>query len=370
MTHPPACDVRGCTIAGIGAIAVDHVFVARQGHPFRYHSSRGGGSVWNLLAHLAQAGFTTMACGAYAGDELGTEAVHELAYLGVDISGLARLAGKHSPVFTQWLDNESRHGPPIPQDNFTLDCPICGRAPSSDDVVQFSSPLFAPGAFHRDRSFVCTDRLTAETISAGRRATQTGSMTALDLGGVSGLKGLDLGEPSNWVSEFDVVAMPNAVASLLTCTTVADFAEKLLANRTAALAITRGRDGFHLYLRASDGAMIACTSSAPAVAHVVDASGAGDAFMARLIECALQLGTMETDDRRVSFPDSCLEAISAKLRAAPIRVLGGVGARAALPECPARTRWSKRLASLRGQPLEALRGQLANTRPCCFCGRD
>jgi sugar/nucleoside kinase (ribokinase family) len=353
-------------VVGIGAIAIDHVFVAAQGQPFHYHMSRGGGSVWNVLGHLAWAGFSTMACGVHADDELGTEAIRELAHFGVEVSGLVCCAGRCTPVFTQWLDEESRHGPSIPQDNFTTDCPICRRTPS-DDVVEFSDAFFVMSSLPQ-HLLVCTDRLTRETISAIRRAARSGSVTALDLGGASGLKGRDRGELCDWVGEFDVVALPSAVASWLSDATIEDFTARVLANRTSALAITDGRAGFRLFLREPGNGMMACVSPAPAVPHVVDASGAGDVFMARLVECTLQLAARE-DGGRLSFPPDCLDAVAVVLRTAPIGILGGIGSRATLPSPAPTTSWGKRLATRRGQSLEVLREQLANTRPCCFCGR-
>jgi sugar/nucleoside kinase (ribokinase family) len=362
-----AGEIKSGVVVGIGAIAVDHVFVAQSGRSFCYHASRGGGSVWNLLAHLARAGFKTMACGAFADDDLGTEAVGELAHLGVDTSRLVRRTGKHTPVFTQWLDEDWRHGPPVPQENFTVDCPICGRI-SCDDAVQFSGSLFAVDAHPRPLA-VCADRLTSETISVVRAAARSGCLTALDLGGVSGLKDRDRRELGDWIGEFDLVAMPSAVASWLADTTVAQFAARLLARRTGALAVTCGRDGFHLNLRAANDDAMARTSAAPSVAHVVDATGAGDAFMAQFIDCVLQSAARQATDWRLSFPDADVDAIVAKLRAAPVGVLGEVGSRGTLPAHTPSTGWAMRLAALRGQPLEALRRQFAEARPCSFCGR-
>jgi sugar/nucleoside kinase (ribokinase family) len=359
-----ARDGKHFKVAGIGVLAVDHVFAAEPGEPFRYRGSRGGGSVWNVLAHLAQAGVGAIACGACGADDAGKEAAHELSELGVDIRGLAYPAGTRTPIFTQWLDESSRHGPAIPQDNFTVDCAVCGRPPPAD-IARFSGALSAPA----DVRCVCADRLIDETAPAIRRARDLGMTTALDLGGTAGIKDVDRALLRGRIGDFDIVAMPGAVASWLGETEAEVFAEALIGNGAGAVLVTGGRDGFRLRLRGPDGGLLRLDSAPYPIAAVVDATGAGDAVMARLIECSLRMATPAAGARGLTFPGDAPAALAEALRAAPAETLGGVGARASLPAAPPATAWGKRLASLQGTPLDGLRERLADTRPCVFCGQ-
>lgn len=358
------------SVAGIGTIVADHVFVASGGQFYRYHGSRGGGTVWNILAHLAQAGFNATAYGSRAADGPGIEATGELKSLGVDISKLIESVGKRSLVFTQWLNDDIRHGPAKPQNNFSLECPICGRVPARDQMLEFTSGQFKPGETSGSVALVCADRLTSATVAAARNARAAGSFSALDLGGVAGLSHSARADLAEWVGEFDLVAMPAAVAAWLVSGPASEFSSRLLSNHTAVLTITRGKQGYELFLRAADGDTIFRKGRSPDTERVVDATGAGDAFMAALIGNALRLGKADGKDRRLHFRPGDRETLMAALTAAPVSVLGGVGARSCFPECPDRTDWGKRLAPLRGRTLDDLRRHYAEVRPCYFCALD
>jgi sugar/nucleoside kinase (ribokinase family) len=215
---------------------------------------------------------------------------------------------------------------------------------------------------------VCADRLTLETVTAARQARRTGCFTALDLGGTAGLSRRNRHELVAWAGEFDLVSLPLKVASWLTDGEISDFVRSVRSNRTAALALTKGPDGFDLFLRGEDDATSTCTSAAPDAEPVVDACGAGDAFMAALIACTVQRGIPDERAHRLRYCTADRDAMVAALREAPVTSLGGMGARAAFPEGPDHGRWSMRLSLLRGRILDELRRQFADVRPCCFCG--
>ncbi|HWA23957.1 MAG TPA: PfkB family carbohydrate kinase [Caulobacterales bacterium] len=350
-------------VAGYGVIAADHVFVADKSGQYRYHGSRGGGTVWNVLAHLSQSGSHTFACGTCASDGPGDHAMAELRWLGVDTSGLIVPPGTQSPIFTQWLNQATRHGAEIPQGNFTTECPICLRAPEASRLAI----LKGDGERPQNCALVCVDRLTPETISIAAGARAAGVLSALDLGGVPAHATEARPALLEGLARFDLVAMPAGVAAALCGRSVEGFVEKLMADGVAALALTRGQAGFDLAVRTDDQGIVRRTSAAPELETVADATGAGDAFIAALLGLALDPSIADRADGRLTFRADALDTLVAGLKTAPSRVLSGVGARAGLADHPALTKWGSRLTPLRGLTLDSLRQRFGETRPCWFC---
>jgi sugar/nucleoside kinase (ribokinase family) len=192
-------------------------------------------------------------------------------------------------------------------------------------------------------------------------------LSALDLGGVPGAGPNDRSERSAWIGAFDVVAMPAAVASWLAHGATHALFERLSAHRTRVLAITRGQQGYELLLRGAAGEVLSAASAAPDVKQVMDATGAGDALTAALLGGALRLGKTGAGEQQLYFCAGDRDLLMAELRDAPLSVLGGIGARAGFPENPNHTDWARRLAPLRGQPLDELKEQYGGVRPCWFC---
>jgi hypothetical protein len=144
LTYRSGSRSLSANIVGIGTIVAEHVIATDGSGLCRYYGSRGGGSVWNILSHLARAGLRTTARGTYAMDEPGTEAVRDLEFLGVATSKLTSIAGKRSLIFTQWFREDMRHGPAIPQEDFSTECPLCRRTPAPAEVPEFMAALFTP----------------------------------------------------------------------------------------------------------------------------------------------------------------------------------------------------------------------------------
>lgn len=356
---PRAPPVAAIKVAGFGVLAADHVFVADKNGDQRYHGSRGGGTVWNVLARLSQSGARTLACGAYATDGPGAQALAELRWLGIDTTALHATDG-HTPTFTQWLNDDMRHGADMPQHQFTTDCPVCERPPGA-----FAAP--DPRSVQLgDSALLCVDRLTPETARAARMARKQGALTAIDLGGVAGLAPRSRPRLLKDMTLFDLIAMPGPVATWLCGRPVDAFAKELIEQGASAVAITHGRDGFELTVRIQDDTITrrACVA---AETNVADATGAGDAFLAALIAGALDPSMARADTARLGFRLEALDALASALQAAPLGVLGGVGARFGLCEHPTLTDWGSRLAPLRGFTLDELRRRAGGARPCWFC---
>ena len=314
-------------VGGMGLVAVDHVFVAEHGGPYIYHATRGGGSVWNALARLTALGHPTKAFGTCAKDQQGIEALHELAFLGIDTTAMSIAEDGITPVFTQWLNETNRDGPATPQDNFTLACPVCEHLPDLSSFVQFAPPALDIVEADGSLRVACFDRLTDCTVDAKRSAVRAGAFAAIDLGGLSGLISRNKSELVTQLREFELVSMPGAVASWLTADRPEDLAAMLFSGRTGILALTNGRDGFNLFVRSPAHSIQSTNSPAPLAAHVVDACGAGDAFMAALISCALELGASDGKPPFLALPLDAIDGMVRVLRAAPCDVLRGIGAR-------------------------------------------
>jgi sugar/nucleoside kinase (ribokinase family) len=85
--------------------------------------------------------------------------------------------------------------------------------------------------------------------------------------------------------------------------------------------------------------VFSAASPAPDVKHVVDATGAGDALTAALVGGALRLGKAGDGKQGLYFCAGDRHTLMAELKAAPLNVLDGIGARAGFPEYPAHTDW-------------------------------
>src|SRR6266850_263365 len=94
---------HGPQLLGLGDLVLDHTFERRGLTDWRYVSSRGGGTLGNVLASAATAGAGAAAVGTAGGDRWGESVRAELAGYGVDVEGVVLLPRKKTRVIFQLI---------------------------------------------------------------------------------------------------------------------------------------------------------------------------------------------------------------------------------------------------------------------------
>lgn len=352
-------------IVGVGELVYDHIFVKQQGH-YYYTGSRGGGSVFNVLANTAVMEDGSAAIGVGGNDWYGQCAIDELRELGIDITGLSLLPFKRTRVISETQDVRDFTLWQLGSHKFSMVCRVCGSQPPDRALALVRAhELQRALALALDNvGIMCFDRLTQDRVQAARRCQRRGILTVLDIGRVGFLRYVAPIRIATWLSAFDIVLMPSAVANSLFERSGLSLDQLAMHGPRLMLLASKGGEGMNAYHTAGRKLNSGRRFAAPVVDKVVDDAGAGDMVLAQVVHRAAEIlfrGTsLHTLDSESLF-EIVAEAIESTRP-----VLGALGARGHVhlqhpitPELP--SEWL-------GMSVEQINSIRDLDAPCPFCG--
>jgi sugar/nucleoside kinase (ribokinase family) len=347
-------------IVGFGDLTYDHIFGEEQDEDVCYIDSRAGGSVFNVLATVGNLGGRTAAYGTGGRDVYGQAAREELLFFRSE-AYISLLPRKRTLIIFETLRYDRTGFWQHNRSSFSMTCPICSfRAPDASIArIERGSP--DNRSYDFSAKFACFDRLTfARTRIAGEYRAK-GVSTLLDLGKSDFIRYRPALHVISALENYDIVFVPEWMA--LSLTRRAGFAsiEGLVTSGfIKVMIVSKGPRGLTLYDARKHQLRVANFDS-PSVDNLIDDSGAGDAFLGRLLWKLSELGGLKSVNFR-EFSLATENSISG-LRA----VLETTGARGHLPRFeddapPIPERW-------RGLPSYTIRQELCSEDQCPFCLR-
>ena len=352
---------------GIGELVYDHVFAIARGKT-TYIGSRGGGSVFNLLANQAAVGGRAIAIGVGGHDWFGESAKDELKEIGVDTSNLNLLKGKRTRVIFEVHPERQESSFESPRKLFSIVCPICRSRIPENELARLRQKEVATAKAWPRASFICFDRLTKERIEIARTCRLRGISTALDLGRIGYLRFFPAAQIVAALGAFDFVLCPLRVASSIARRAGFVKIEDLcLAGPRLAMFVTKGSQGMTVYdARFETGVRV--TELPPTkCAEVIDDAGAGDAFLAKVLSTLASRERSELEregDDHVRMDEVAARAVS---ELGP--VLSAYGARGHI-KIEQSLFNANPIQQFEGVEIETIRQKIGTTDPCPFCGTD
>jgi sugar/nucleoside kinase (ribokinase family)/fructoselysine-6-P-deglycase FrlB-like protein len=310
---------------------------------------RGGGSIFNILANLAQRGWQARLQGAAGLDEGGRFAIDDLAALDVDVGKVEFQPRRRTRLIFETLAVDDSLQVGGMAHAFTTKCPVCGQRVR--DRQRPTLPLVVDPT-PRVGEWAIYDQLTRGRIAHAQQARAAGARTVLDLGAVSYLRYQPTALILSHLREFDLVFLNQRVAMSLT-NRIGATAQDLSALLAATIVVTtQGPHGAVV----SDASGFSERHPAPSISKLVDDSGAGDALCSYTLD---YLAHQHADTLTAAMVATAVGHAQELL--AP--VLMQIGARGHLPKAPP----SPIFDGLRGRTVGGLAAQSVDERQCALC---
>jgi sugar/nucleoside kinase (ribokinase family)/fructoselysine-6-P-deglycase FrlB-like protein len=339
---------------GAGEIVFDHTFRIEHGAGTRYLFSRAGGSVFNQMMNLAAAGQNICATGVGGEDKFGESAVHEMSSMRIDVRGVALYSNLNTVVITQELmpsgQSETRH-------SFSKECKICGLEQSYPRLARFDSARRSHNALQKT-SFFCVDRFTRSRLQLAREYRQAGVVTVVDIGRFGYLRFVPAAEILAGLGLFDIAFMPLKVANSVARRLGFADVGAICSVAPVILLISEGARGITIYDGRGTGSIRPIRVSSRQSSQLVDDAGAGDVFLADLLNASREPDNMRTCSPGIleGWVASAVESVQPALRS--------IGARGHLPN----RQKIRELAQFEGLLVEDIRQKTSGMKDCPFCG--
>jgi len=307
-------------ILGLGDLVHD-AFYDREAGSLRYRGSRGGGSVWNILANASAGGARTGGIGVAGEDARRDVAVADNESLGIELLWLGS-SGAH---VTCTMHHFQRANPPLYGGSYqtTGRCRACQRRPTfaklADDR-RLKSVL--QETLDRDPGIFVADRLSKTRSDWALALRRRNWITAIDIGYPGYLNYYRPEFLADLVSSFTVVFVQASVANALEAK-LHEPDEAGIARRFGSiLMVSNGDEGMRVY-DGRRGSVRRFEVRAPDC-QVVDTVGAGDCLFGSLLSGLTPAeavdGVPQLELRDVQ--QMCSEAMESVIPA-----LGSIGAR-------------------------------------------
>lgn len=342
---------RQLSIVGVGELIFDHICSPGQrDNEGSLRESRGGGSVFNILANLAQLGWNAAVQGVVGQDAAGDLALADLQGLGVDTTGVKQLPGRRTRLIFEVLGVRNSAQVGGTRHSFTTKCPVCSRRIETNQRPALrANTLKEPVPTH----WALYDQLTAGRIEHAKEARKAGAGTVLDLGAVGYLRYQPTARILSHLRLFDLIFLNSKVAASITKRAGIPEADLSSLLPGSVLVVTRGEHGATV----TDSFGFTDRVRAPEVPRVLDDAGAGDAL------CAHTLNHLARSTGLRNFRASEVAEALKKAEQEIIEVLGVIGARGHLPQAPTCAEFNK----LIGRSFDDVREESKRANICLLC---
>lgn len=195
------------SLLAVGHLIVDHTFL-RSEDSCTYLGSRGGGSISNIAWNFQRAGGRASLVSEINPGLPQNVAVDDLKSTGCNVYATERRSvSRTQAIFHTILPTDTHNN--YFSHKFSLNCP-CER----EHRGFFSSFPFSSGSFENAKALIpshrifCADRLVKDNVALAQIARQLEKLTALDLGRASPLRYFSTTRLASYLEPFDLVLMP------------------------------------------------------------------------------------------------------------------------------------------------------------------
>lgn len=309
-------------IVGLGELVHDAHY-SRIGGQFTYVGSRGGGSVWNILANAAARGHAVGGIGTSGGDDRRTLALEDNSRLGIHPISMT----SQPTALTSTMHHFPRDAANRPRRyQTTSKCLRCQQRITSAKLVNDKRIEAGPESFELPSAIFVVDQLTTLRARWARELKQNDWTTVADLGYPGYLR---FRQPDSLIAElsaFDVLVLQGSVSKFLSGR-IANGDSADLARRLGSIVLISDGDRG---LEAFDGrGSIVHRFKLPAPASdVVDTVGAGDRLLGSLLALMIEAGHTHGE---VTLSPETIEGLCAEAMQMVPEALTTVGARGHLP---------------------------------------
>lgn len=309
-------------LLGLGRVVHDAHW--RRGvSEMQYLGSRGGGSVWNILANAAALGVSTAAIGVSGDDERADVALADNASLGIDTVLVERIDGRVTSTMHHFPRPGS--GDQTRYQTSSL-CQRCQSRPEGPRLIQSARISAGPRPYELAQGTLVVDQLSRLAADWARQLRSDGWATAIDIGYAGYLRFSSAATLESHLREFGLIVVQARVANFLEEKlrgSIADIARQL----RSVVLVSDGEKGL-LGWDARDGEAHGFSVPAP-ICEVVDTVGAGDALLGGILG-NLALSHEGVNPLRAATWDGIEAACQRSMESIP-DVLASVGARGHLP---------------------------------------
>lgn len=277
--------MSGISLYGLGKVIHDAHYERQAGELF-YRGSRGGGSVWNILANAASTGIPVGGIGVGGDDARAELVLQDNADLGIQNVFIDLLAGRITGTMHHFPSSSANSSIRF---QTTSKCLRCFNRVSSAKLNE--SPRLNAGLDSLELlpSILVVDQLTQQTAGWAAASKVSGWTTAIDLGYPGYLRFSHANTLISQLRAFDLIVAQRGVASFLVGKlqpggTADDVARTL----GTILLISDGDRGLSAY-DGRGGRVKTFRVEAPTT-EVVDTVGAGDTLLGGILSAAIKSG--------------------------------------------------------------------------------
>lgn len=312
-------------VKGFGVLYYDLLFKSTE-KGVVHLGGRAGGSVANFLSNCALNGGDASFYGLAGEDLFGSQARRDLADSGVKCETHLLEPRKKTRIIFETLGKPSELQFGLDEHSFGVTCPSCGQAEEAGVMKTLPSSFFERnsdlegGVYYFDSASLARARF----LDSGRKTKEI--FAVADLGRIGALRYMKDSEMLGVLNRFDSIFCSAVVGRSLLKRTNSDSYQVLLdVLDLALLVVSDGANGVQAYFKSPKANIESLELSAP-TCKVVDAAGAGDAFLAGMIS-RLALAGEGFISRKLFDSRTVADALDAgrSLASAAIQTLGARG---------------------------------------------
>jgi sugar/nucleoside kinase (ribokinase family)/phosphoheptose isomerase len=279
-------------IVGLGDLVHDAHY-ERLGDTLRYTGSRGGGSVWNILANAYAQGAEAMGVGFGGLDDRREVVLDDHKRLGIDMLW----AGTHASRATCTMHHFPRPNPPLygGQYQTTGRCRVCLRRTDFAKLRDASTVSEAWSRIPNGANILVVDRLTTLRTEWARELKVRGWLTAIDIGYPGYLSTYKPESIAEQLGSLSLVFVQGPVANAL-MSKLHEADEAGVARRLECVFIVSNGDQ-GMWCFDGRGGNVRRFQVQPPACVVTDTVGAGDCFFGSLLASLVAAGDVGPDLR-------------------------------------------------------------------------
>lgn len=273
--------MKSIPIAAIGHLIRDIIYIKNKSDGCTYLiGSRGGGSIWNTLANAAVNGSTAIALCVGGSDEAAELCLEDLRAAGVIIAGKRMVNGKATRTIHEILTFEGSK----PRHKCSSICPVCssntynsGTARLSANFISDFGPKLKKAA--SNGIIIHIDNFNKSRLNMISAIKNKNILISLDLGRLTSFYRMSPEEIIYNLENIDILFINSTLLHKLKKKLAFSSEENILTQTGIKLLISlEGENGINAWVKCEKEVLF-IDQNAAEVDYLVDAAGAGDAFI-------------------------------------------------------------------------------------------